>query len=119
MIEERLKITTSIEHYRIPTEDIAFIKADGNYCDVHLFNGEKLTLTFQLHYFEEQLGRLKNNFFIRVGKSLIVNRNYILSVNTSMQTLYLMNHRMNSLIILEKVSKEPLKELKTKLEHDD
>ena len=37
---ERLKISTSVGLFRVPTEDIAYIEASGNYCDVHLFNGE-------------------------------------------------------------------------------
>ena len=26
-------------NFRVPTDDIAYIEASGNYCDVHLFNG--------------------------------------------------------------------------------
>ena len=37
-------------NFRVPTDDIAYIEASGNYCDVHLFNGESVTMTFQLHY---------------------------------------------------------------------
>lgn len=47
---ERLKISTSVGLFRVPTDDIAYIEASGNYCDVHLFNGESVTMTFQLHY---------------------------------------------------------------------
>ena len=52
---ERLKIITSVGLFRVPTDDIAYIEASGNYCDVHLFNGESVTMTFQLHYFVEAL----------------------------------------------------------------
>lgn len=76
---EKLKISTSVGLFRVPTEDIAYIEASGNYCDVHLFNGEVVTMTFQLHYFVEALNNLKQNFFTRVGKSLIVNKNFGLS----------------------------------------
>lgn len=67
---ERLKIITSVGLFRVPTDDIAYIEASGNYCDVHLFNGESVTMTFQLHYFVEAFNKLKQNFFTRVGKSL-------------------------------------------------
>lgn len=114
---ERLKISTSVGLFRVPTEDIAYIEASGNYCDVHLFNGEAVTMTFQLHYFVEALNKLKQNFFARVGKSLIVNKNFVYAINVSSQDLKLMDHRMNQGFKL-KASKEALKELKTVLEQE-
>ena len=112
---ERLKISTSVGLFRVPTEDIAYIEASGNYCDVHLFNGEAVTMTFQLHYFVEALSQLRQNFFVRVGKSLIVNKNFVYGINITSQDLKLMDHRMNQTFRL-KASKEALKELKTILE---
>ena len=103
--------------FRVPTEDIAYIEASGNYCDVHLFNGEVETMTFQLHYFVEALSKLKQNFFARVGKSLIVNKNFVYSINISSQDLKLMDHRMHQKFKL-KASKEALKDLKTVLEEE-
>lgn len=114
---ERLKISTSVGLFRVPTEDIAYIEASGNYCDVHLFNGEAVTMTFQLHYFVEALSQLRQNFFVRVGKSLIVNKNFVYGINITSQDLKLMDHRMNQTFRL-KASKEALKELKTILEQD-
>lgn len=114
---ERLKISTSVGLFRVPTEDIAYIEAPGNYCDVHLFNGEAVTMTFQLHYFVEALSQLRQNFFVRVGKSLIVNKNFVYGINITSQDLKLMDHRMNQTFRL-KASKEALKELKTILEQD-
>ena len=114
---ERLKISTSVGLFRVPTEDIAYIEASGNYCDVHLFNGEVMTMTFQLHCFVEVMGRLKQNFFARVGKSLIVNKNYVYAINITNQDLKLMDHRIHKSFKL-KASKEALKELKTVLEQE-
>ena len=101
----------------LPTDDIAYIEASGNYCDVHLFNGESVTMTFQLHYFVEAFNKLKQNFFTRVGKSLIVNTNYVYAINITNQDLKLMDHRMNQGFRLIS-SKEALKELKTILEQE-
>ena len=67
-------------NFRVPTDNIAYIEASGNYCDVHLFNRESVTMTFQLHYFVEAFNKLKQNFFTRVGKSLIVNTNYVYAI---------------------------------------
>lgn len=114
---ERLKISTSVGLFRIPTDDIAYIEASGNYCDVHLFNGDVVTMTFQLHYFVEALSKLKQNFFTRVGKSLIVNKNFVYSINITSQDLKLMDHRMSQRFNL-KASKDALKELKTILEQE-
>ena len=114
---ERLKTSTSVGLFRVPTEDIAYIEASGNYCDVHLFNGEAVTMTFQLHYFVEALSQLRQNFFVRVGKSLIVNKNFVYGINITSQDLKLMAHRMNQTFRL-KASKEALKELKTILEQE-
>lgn len=114
---ERLKIITSVGLFRVPTDDIAYIEASGNYCDVHLFNGESVTMTFQLHYFVEAFNKLKQNFFTRVGKSLIVNTNYVYAINITNQNLKLMDHRMNQGFRL-KASKEVLKELKKILEQE-
>lgn len=114
---ERLKISTSVGLFRVPTEDIAYIEASGNYCDVHLFNGEAVTMTFQLHYFVEALSQLRQHFFVRVGKSLIVNKNFVYGINITSQDLKLMDHRMNQTYRL-KASKEALKELKNILEQE-
>lgn len=114
---ERLKILTSVELVRVPTEDIAFIKAAGNYSEIYLFNGKAVTMTFQLHYFLEVLNKLKEKCFVRVGKSLIVNKNFIYSVNITNQDLMLMDHRLTTDFKL-KASKEALKELKTILEEE-
>lgn len=114
---EILKISTSVGLFRVPTEDIAYIEASGNYCDVYLFNGEAVTMTFQLHYFVEALEKLKQNFFVRVGKSLIVNKNFVYSINITNQDLKLMDHRMSQWFKL-RASKEALKELKNILEQE-
>lgn len=107
---ERLKISTSVGLFRVPTDDIAYIEASGNYCDVHLFNGESVTMTFQLHYFVEVLGMLQQNFFLRVGKSLIVNKNFVYAINVTNQELKLMDYRAHHSFRL-RASKEALKEL--------
>ncbi len=37
-------------------------------------------MTFQLHYFVEAFNKQKQNFFTCVGKSLIVNTNYVYAI---------------------------------------
>ena len=58
---------------------------------------------------------LKNNFFIRVGKSLIVNKKYIYVINISTQELLLSGSRLSVEFKL-RASKDALKELKDQIE---
>lgn len=59
--------------------------------------------------------QLKNNFFIRVGKSLIVNKKYIYVINISTQELLLSGSRL-SIEFKLRASKDALKELKDQIE---
>lgn len=114
---EWLKISTSTELVRVQTEDIVFVHADGNYSEILLYNGKKHTMTFQLHFFNECFQRLKNNFFVRVGRSLIVNRNYIYQINLTDQKMILTGGKLSEEYIV-KASKEALKDVKLLLEDE-
>lgn len=114
---EWLKISTSTELVRVQTEDIVFVHADGNYSEILLYNGKKHTMTFQLHFFNDCFQRLKNNFFVRVGRSLIVNRNYIYQINLTDQKMILTGGKLNEEYIV-KASKEALKDVKMLLEDE-
>lgn len=115
---EWLKISTSVELVRVLTDDIVFIQADGNYSNVYMVNGKPHTMTFKLHYFDDVFQKLHNNLFVRVGKSLIVNKNYICVINLTKQEIILTNPRMREDFKL-KASKDALKDLKTLLEREE
>ena len=75
---EWFRIKTSSLLVRVAVDEIVYVKADGNYCDLVLINGRSRKMTFQLHHFEDNFKLLKNaDMFIRVGRSLIVNRQYV------------------------------------------
>lgn len=114
---EWLKISTSTELVRVLTDDIVFVQAEGNYSKVLLYNGKIHTMTFQLHFFNECFQRLKNNFFVRVGRSLIINKNYIYQINLSDQKMILTGGKLNEEYIV-KASKEALKQIKSLLEEE-
>lgn len=114
---EWLKITTSTELVRVQTDDIVFVSADGNYSDMYMFDGKPHKMTFQLHYFDEVFKTLQKNIFVRVGKSLIVNRNYIHVINLTTQELRLNGQNLRSEFRL-KASKEALKDLKALMEQE-
>ena len=78
---EWLRISTSTELVRVATDEIVYVRADGNYSDLVLTNGQRRKMTFQLHFFDEVFQQLQNNMFVRVGRSLIVNKRYIYVIN--------------------------------------
>ena len=55
--------------------------------------------------------------FIRIGKSLIVNRAYIFKINVNKQQLVMSNMDVNQAFTLQ-ASKEALKQLKTLIESE-
>lgn len=85
---EWFRIRTSTLLMRVAVDEIVYVKADGNYCDLVLINGRTRKLTFQLHHFEDNFKLLKSaDMFIRVGRSLIVNRQYVQVVDLIDQTI--------------------------------
>lgn len=114
---EWLKITTNSEIIRIPSDEIVFIKGDGNYSNIFLSNGKKENVISQLHNVMDKLSDFDYCPFYRVGKSLIVNRDFIFKVNPGLQKLILSNSRLEKDILIT-ASKEALKDLKEKLENE-
>lgn len=85
---EGFVIVTPTMLMRVAVDEIVYIKADGNYCDLVLINGQSRKMTFQLQYFEKNLNKLENaDMFIRVGRSLIVNRQYVHVIDLYDQTI--------------------------------
>ncbi len=115
---EWLKISTSTELVRVATNEIVYVRADGNYSDLMLTNGKKRKMTFQLHFFDEVFQLLRNNFFVRVGRSLIVNKRYIHVVNLTDQMLVFGGQTITGEIAPVQVSRDSLKKLKELLEEE-
>ena len=89
-MKEKLLIHTANEAYSFHPSRIICIEADGNYCNLHLSNGNEYLLSFQLGQVEniikEQLS-YTNHSFVRVGKSLIINMDELICVNITKQTI--------------------------------
>lgn len=115
---EWLRISTSTELVRVATDEIVYVRADGNYSDLVLTNGKSRKMTFQLHFFDEVFQRLHDNLFVRVGRSLIVNKRYIYVINLTEQTLTFSGQQINGDIRPVSVSREALKQLKELLENE-
>ena len=115
---EWLRISTSTELVRVATDEIVYVRADGNYSDLVLTNGKSRKMTFQLHYFDEVFQQLQNNMFARVGRSLIVNKRYIHVINLTEQLLIFSGQQIKGEIKPVNVSREALKQLKELLENE-
>ena len=114
-----LMISTSVDLVRIAYNRIVYIAADGNYSNIVQANGETVLVTFQLGQIEKmianQIGR-ESNVFIRIGKSLIVNRDFINYIHVTKQQLVL----SDSLMVKHSVSAshDALKQLKEVIENE-
>ena len=115
---EWLRISTSTELVRVATDEIVYVRADGNYSDLMLTSGKSRKMTFQIHFFDEIFQLLRRNMFVRVGRSLIVNKRYIHVVNLTDQMLLFAGQQMKSEIAPVRVSREALKQLKEQLEDE-
>lgn len=111
-MKEKLLIHTVNEAYSFQPDQVICIEADGNYCNLHLSNGNEYLLSFQLGQVEsiimEQLS-YTNHSFVRVGKSLIVNMDELICVNITKQTLE-MNQPSGEKLLFN-ASREALKKL--------
>ena len=115
---EWLRISTSTELVRVATDEIVYVRADGNYSDLVLTNGKSRKMTFQLHFFDEVFQQLQNNMFARVGRSLIVNKRYSHVINLTEQILIFSGQQIKGDIKPVNVSRDALKQLKELLENE-
>ena len=118
-MKKQLVISTSIDLVRIAPEKIVYIASDGNYSTLVQTDNEVRMLSYQLGQIEKmissQLGS-EGNIFIRIGKSLIINRSYIYYINPAKQKLKLSDaatfyHELPA-------SKEALRQLKELIEKE-
>ena len=116
-MKKELVISTSIDLVRIAPEKIVYVASDGNYSTLVQTDNEVRMLSYQLGQIERmissQLGG-DGNIFIRIGKSLIINRLYIYYINVPKQKLILSDIASFSHTVT--ASKEALKQLKELLE---
>lgn len=77
-MSHRLKINTRVGFEVVNPKEILFCEADGNYTNICLTDGQKLTTSTTLGLIEQEL---PNDQFFRIGRSIVVNLEYIKSVN--------------------------------------
>ena len=95
-----------------------YVKSDGNYSTMVLHDKTEHVFTINLAHcqdlIEKQLGK-EAETFIRIGKQLIINREYIFKINVNSQTLIMSDMALNQAFTLQ-ASKEALKQLKAYME---
>lgn len=116
-LSKKIIISKGTELLRIPADRLVYISADGNYSDVVTQDNRKTMVSLQLGQIEDligdQLGESDNNF-VRLGRGLIVNTDFVFSIDVTQQTVVLSDckdcyHRLSA-------SREVLIKLKAYLE---
>ena len=119
-MSKRLIFTTTTEIVRVPPDAVVFVTASGNYSAMTLADGENFVLTLQLGYIERHIAEMldkDDHRFIRIGKSLIVNRDFIAFIHPVRQKMILSDCRNFRHEV--SASKEALKALKELLEKEE
>ena len=113
-------ISTTNELVRVYPERIVCISSDGNYSMMVLHDKYEHLFSFNLSHFQqiiEKQMKTEASLFIRIGKSLIINREYIYKINLGKQSLVLSDMKIEHTFVLS-ASREALKQLKSLLEKE-
>lgn len=77
----------------IDLEKVAYLKANGNYTDLTYISEQTQTLSLSLSKMEEVIRRAGEQTgpgrFIRLGRSLIINRTYMIGISVLRQRIIL------------------------------
>lgn len=89
----KLCLNTRDELLIVDLSRIAYFQANGNYTQIMYIKGQQQMIVVGLSKIEEYIKRTwpkeKSSPFIRMGRSLIINQNYLYSINTLRQKLVL------------------------------
>ena len=91
-MDKVISLSTGTELYRFPADRLVYISADGNYSTITTLDNRKYMVSFQLGQVEDIIGRQipeDDNRFIRIGRGLIVNSDFVTMIDTSRQILIL------------------------------
>ena len=116
-MEKLFSFSTTTELLRIPAGAVVYVKADGNYSSIVTADGLEHVLTLQIGQVERRIADMTgagDRRFIRIGKSLIVNSDFISFVNVARQKLIMSDCRTFSREL--SASREALRSLKEVLE---
>lgn len=89
---KHIVISKGTELLRVPADRLMYVSSDGNYSNVYTLDGKNRLICMQLGQIEdligEQLGDNGGNF-LRLGRSLIINTDYIFLIDVAKQQLIL------------------------------
>lgn len=115
-----LVISTATDLLRVSARQILYIQSDGNYCTLFQLGGDMRLITYQLGQIEKmiaaQLPIDTANHFVRIGRSLIVNLNYVYYINLAKQQLILCDNQQNKYTLT--ASRDALLSLKNLIENE-
>lgn len=92
MKSKHLIISRGTEFVRIPIENLLYVEADGNYSQIVTRDGRKRLVMLQLGQIEDCIANQIEEFegeIIRLGRSYIINLNFIHIIDTAKQVLVL------------------------------
>lgn len=91
-MDKTIVISKGTELLRIPATRLVFISAEGNYSEVVTQDNRRRIVSFQLGQIEDMIGDQLGDEglnFIRLGRGLIINLDYVYWVDVTKQTLIL------------------------------
>lgn len=118
-MSHNLLFATTTELIRIPSETVVYVTADGNYSSIKMADGGEYVLTLQLGQMEKRISEMveeDDNRFVRIGKSLIVNKDFITFINPTRQKMVVSDCRTFRHELT--ASREALKALKELIEKE-
>ena len=116
-MERRFSFSTTSELLQVPVGAVVYVKADGNYSSIITADSIEHVLTLQIGQIERRIADMAeagDRRFIRIGKSLIVNSDFISFINVPRQKLVLSDCRTFSHEL--SASREALRLLKDALD---
>lgn len=85
-------ISKGTELLRIPAARLVYVSAEGNYSEVVTQDGRRRIVSFQLGQIEELIGKqlgANGSNFIRLGRGLIINLDFVYWIDIAKQSLIL------------------------------
>ena len=100
--------------FRVQLKHIIYFVADKNYTTLLLKSGRKIIFTYSLQKMEEYLRNTLHEdsaLFARIGRSHIINLNYVFQIDIVKQQLILFDSEYQKVYVLD-ISKEALKKIR-------
>lgn len=114
---DNIYFSTRDELIKVNFSDVMYIKADGNYSVICMKSGRKLSLLSSLNEIKKLLDEALPNSFFVVGRSHIVNIQYVSQINSVRKTIVVADDNTKESMTLH-VSKHSVTQLMEVLKTD-